>query len=176
MNMWPMFWTNESSLITGGCKVPVELDRLRLENQRVVDTLNKKDGRRVRDNEMRGTGESQVPVIIQAEDLLNVRGREPRCSLSEVRWAEYVRYGKQVARFRRIRSDIECRMRTGEGSEGNQLSSNTGTEREYLASIQAVPGCLRPQIPDRALDVLDLSGKLELRSKPVVHAGDRITI
>ena len=64
-------------LITRGFEVPIELNRLRLENQRVVDTLNKKDGRRVRSNEMRGAGKNQVPVIIRAEDLLNVGGREP---------------------------------------------------------------------------------------------------
>ena len=60
-------------LITGGSEVPIELDRLRLENRRVVDTLNKQDGRRVRSNVMRGTGKNQVPVIIRCRRLAECR-------------------------------------------------------------------------------------------------------
>ena len=82
-------------LVTRGFEVPIELDGLRLEDCRVVDTLNKKDGRRVRNNEMRGAGKNQIPMIVLAEDLLNAGGREPRCSLREVRWAEHVSNCKQ---------------------------------------------------------------------------------
>jgi hypothetical protein len=77
------------SLITRGFEVSVELNRLRLENQRVVDTLNKKHGRRFRSNEVCGTGKKQVSVIVFSEDLLNVGGRrEPRCLLGEIGRAE----------------------------------------------------------------------------------------
>ena len=55
----------------------MELNRLRLENLRVVGTLNKKDERRIRSDEMRGAGKNQTSVIIIAEDLLNAGGREP---------------------------------------------------------------------------------------------------
>ncbi len=65
------------SLITHGFEVSIELNRLRLQNLRVVDTLNKKDGRRSRSNEICGAGKNQIPLIILAEDLLNAGGREP---------------------------------------------------------------------------------------------------
>ncbi len=64
-------------LVTRGFEVPIELHGLRLEDCRVVDALNKKDGWRVRDNEMCGAGKKQVPAIALAEDLLNAGGRKP---------------------------------------------------------------------------------------------------
>ena len=114
-------------------------------------------------------------MIIPAEDLLNIGGKVPRRTLGEIRWAEHIRHCHQVARFCRIWSDIECRMRTGEGSESNELSSNTGSERKDLPVANSVPMCVGPEIPDCALDILDLIGKLELWSKPIIHARDRIT-
>src|SRR5271166_3388101 len=157
-----------------GFEVPIEFHRLRSKDFRVVVTLNKKDGRRVRDNEMGWAGEKQIPAINRAKDLLNVGGREPRCSLSEVRGAKQVCSGTQVARFRRIRPDIEFRMGTGESGEGNELPSDAGTESEYLGSVQVVPRRLGSQIPDRALDILDLRGIARIGRKTIVHAGDGI--
>jgi hypothetical protein len=162
-------------LITRGFEVPVEFNRLRLKDFCVVDTLHNENRRRVRGNEMRGASKNQIPAITFAEDLLNAGGREPRCSLSEVRGAKHICYGTQVARFRRIRSDVPGRVPSGEGSERDKLPADTGAEREYLTCVQAVPRCLGPQIPDCALYVLDLGGKPGPRSKPVVHAGDRVT-
>ena len=118
---------------------------------------------------MRGAGKKKVPVIISAEDLLIIGGKVPRRTLGEIRWAEHIRHCHQVARFCRIWSDIECRMRTGEGSESDELSSNAGSEREDLAFANAVPMCVGPEIPDCALNILDLIGKLELRSKPIIQ-------
>ena len=97
------------------------------------------------------------------------------CRFSEVRGAEHVCYSEYGARLGRIWSDIEWRVRTCESSERNKLSSNTGAECEYLASVHAVYRCVVTQISDCTLDVLDLRGKLELGSKAIVHTGNRIT-
>jgi len=68
---------DQLSLVTRGLEIPIELNRLRFENFRVVDSLHQKDGRRVRNNEMRGARKSQIPMIVLAKDLLNAGGREP---------------------------------------------------------------------------------------------------
>ena len=166
---------DKPGLITCGFEVFIEFNCLRLKDFCVVDALNNENRRRVHGNEMHRTGKKQIPAVTIAEDLLNAGGREPRGSLGEVRWAEHVCHGTQGARFRRIQPGVPGRVRAGEGSEGDKLSSHAGAEREYLAGVQAVPWCLGPQIPDGALDVLDLRGKPGPRSKPVVHAGHRIT-
>jgi len=77
-------------VITRGFEIPEELDRLGLANFRVVDTLNKEDGRRVRRDEMRGAGKSQVRVITGAEDLLNAGGRSEAWSGALPSWASRI--------------------------------------------------------------------------------------
>jgi hypothetical protein len=70
--------------------------------------------------------------------------------------------------------DVPGRARAGEGSENNELPSHAGAECEDLVSVEVVAMCFGPKEPDRALHVLDLGGKRELRRKPVVQAGDGI--
>jgi hypothetical protein len=131
-------------LIIRGLEVFMEFNRLRLKDFSVVDTLNNKNRRRVRGNEMRGAGKNQIPAVTFPEGLLNAGRRESRCSLGKVCWAEHVCHGAQGARFRWIRSGVPRRVQAGEGSERGKLSSHTGAEREYLAGVQAVPWCLGP--------------------------------
>ena len=62
---------DQLSPVTRSLEVSIEFDRLRFEDFCVVDSLNKKDGGRVRSNVGRGAGTNEVSMIILAKDLLS---------------------------------------------------------------------------------------------------------
>ena len=98
---------DQLGLVSGSPQVPVQLDRLRRQDLRVVQALDEKDRRGVRSDVMCRTGKDEIQVVgLPAEGILYPRGGVAGRSLVEVRGTEDVRDCGQVARLRRVWTDI----------------------------------------------------------------------